>query len=620
MASNFANSLLIISIFFSFLSNFFFFKKNFYLSIRLFNISSVLIILAFLLLVYFFYSSNFSIAAVYENSHTLKPIFYKIAGTWGNHEGSLLLFIVIIAIYGSLFSFFFNEKENTLFKSWVVFFQNNFFLIFLIFLITTSNPFDMIIPKPTQGLGLNPILQDPLLVIHPPFLYLGYVGFSLTLSLVLSGLINKNLNSNWAIISWPWVMIAWVFLTIGITLGSIWAYYELGWGGYWFWDPVENASLMPWLAGTALIHSLLVLKLKNQMKSWTSLLAIITFSFSLLGTFLVRSGILNSVHAFANDPDRGIFILVIIFIITLSSLIIHILFSEKNRKVDNAFLSKESFINLNNLFLLFFLFVVLLGTIYPIILSAFNETISVGPVYYNTILAPFIFIFLVLMSVGPLLRWTTKVQLKELYKYLLIFIFCLVFSLIVIILTNRNELILYLGIASSIFLILCLFSEVLKSKFSYKFFYLPRFFSHLGIGIFFLSIFLNSYYSYTKDFEIKINEIKSYDNLSLKFVNQDIHKVDNYLEMRTKFEVKTGNEIFNLKPSVRKYFQPNQITSETSIKSTFLSNYYLAINFPDSESVSLGARYYFNYFIHGIWLGLFLIIVGGFLSVFRKKI
>ena len=620
MASNFANSLLIISIFFSFLSNFFFFKKNFYLSIRLFNISSVLIILAFLLLVYFFYSSNFSIAAVYENSHTLKPIFYKIAGTWGNHEGSLLLFIVIIAIYGSLFSFFFNEKENTLFKSWVVFFQNNFFLIFLIFLITTSNPFDMIIPKPTQGLGLNPILQDPLLVIHPPFLYLGYVGFSLTLSLVLSGLINKNLNSNWAIISWPWVMIAWVFLTIGITLGSIWAYYELGWGGYWFWDPVENASLMPWLAGTALIHSLLVLKLKNQMKSWTSLLAIITFSFSLLGTFLVRSGILNSVHAFANDPDRGIFILVIIFIITLSSLIIHILFSEKNRKADNAFLSKESFINLNNLFLLFFLFVVLLGTIYPIILSAFNETISVGPVYYNTILAPFIFIFLVLMSVGPLLRWTTKVQLKELYKYLLIFIFCLVFSLIVIILTNRNELILYLGIASSIFLILCLFSEVLKGKFSYKFFYLPRFFSHLGIGIFFLSIFLNSYYSYTKDFEIKINEIKSYDNLSLKFVNQDIHKVDNYLEMRTKFEVKTGNEIFNLKPSVRKYFQPNQITSETSIKSTFLSNYYLAINFPDSESVSLGARYYFNYFIHGIWLGLFLIIVGGFLSVFRKKI
>ena len=620
MASNFANSLLIISIFFSFLSNFFFFKKNFYLSIRLFNISSVLIILAFLLLVYFFYSSNFSIAAVYENSHTLKPIFYKIAGTWGNHEGSLLLFIVIIAIYGSLFSFFFNEKENTLFKSWVVFFQNNFFLIFLIFLITTSNPFDMIIPKPTQGLGLNPILQDPLLVIHPPFLYLGYVGFSLTLSLVLSGLINKNLNSNWAIISWPWVMIAWVFLTIGITLGSIWAYYELGWGGYWFWDPVENASLMPWLAGTALIHSLLVLKLKNQMKSWTSLLAIITFSFSLLGTFLVRSGILNSVHAFANDPDRGIFILVIIFIITLSSLIIHILFSEKNRKADNAFLSKESFINLNNLFLLFFLFVVLLGTIYPIILSAFNETISVGPVYYNTILAPFIFIFLVLMSVGPLLRWTTKVQLKELYKYVFIFIFCLVLSLIVIILTNRNELILYLGIASSIFLILCLFSEVLKSKFSYKFFYLPRFFSHLGIGIFFLSIFLNSYYSYTKDFEIKINEIKSYDNLSLKFVNQDIHKVDNYLEMRTKFEVKTGNEIFNLKPSVRKYFQPNQITSETSIKSTFLSNYYLAINFPDSESVSLGARYYFNYFIHGIWLGLFLIIVGGFLSVFRKKI
>ena len=620
MASNFANGVLILSIFFSFLSNLFFFQKKFNLSIRLFNFSSILIIFTFLLLIYFFYSSNFSIAAVYENSHTLKPIFYKIAGTWGNHEGSLLLFIVIIAVYGSLFSIFFNKAESEKFKSWVIFFQNNLFLIFLIFLITTSNPFDMIIPRPIEGLGLNPILQDPLLVIHPPFLYLGYVGFSLTLSLVLSGLVNKNLNSNWAFISWPWVMMAWVFLTIGITLGSVWAYYELGWGGYWFWDPVENASLMPWLAGTALIHSMLVLKLKNQMKSWTSLLAIITFSFSLLGTFLVRSGVLNSVHAFANDPDRGVFILMIIFLITLSSLIIHILFSEKNKQITNYFLSKESFVNLNNLFLLFFLFVVLLGTIYPIILSIFDQTISVGPVYYNTILAPFVFIFLVLMSIGPLLKWSNKVKLQALYIYIYIFILCLVLSIIIIVLSNSYDLILFLGIASSLFLIFSILGEIYKGSIRVKPFYLPRLLSHMGVGIFFLSIFLNSYYSYTKDFEIKINETKSFDNLSLKFVDQSISKIENYLEMKTKFEIRSGKEVFNLEPSVRKYFQPNQITSETSIKPTFFSNYYLAINFPDSQSIILGARYYYNFLIHGIWLGLLLIIFGGFLSVFKKRI
>ena len=311
------------------------------MSIHTFNWSSILTIISFLLLIFYFSSSNFSISAVYENSHTLKPFFYKLSGTWGNHEGSLLLFILIVGLYGTLFSLFYNK--NITFKSWVIFFQNNIYLIFLIFLIVKSNPFDLIIPTPEEGLGLNPILQDPLLVFHPPFLYLGYVGFSLTLSLVLAALVTKQLDSTWAKISWPWVMSSWVFLTIGITLGSVWAYYELGWGGYWFWDPVENASLMPWLAGTALIHSLLVLKIKNKMQNWTALLAILTFSLSLLGTFLVRSGILNSVHAFANDPDRGIFILVIIFLITTASLLIHIFYSSYTTNYKISFFFKRKF-------------------------------------------------------------------------------------------------------------------------------------------------------------------------------------------------------------------------------------------------------------------------------------
>ena len=588
------------------------------MSIHTFNWSSILTITSFLLLIFYFSSSNFSISAVYENSHTLKPFFYKLSGTWGNHEGSLLLFILIVGLYGTLFSLFYNK--NITFKSWVIFFQNNIYLIFLIFLIVKSNPFDLIIPTPEEGLGLNPILQDPLLVFHPPFLYLGYVGFSLTLSLVLAALVTKQLDSTWAKISWPWVMSSWVFLTIGITLGSVWAYYELGWGGYWFWDPVENASLMPWLAGTALIHSLLVLKIKNKMQNWTALLAILTFSLSLLGTFLVRSGILNSVHAFANDPDRGIFILVIIFLITTISLLIHTFYSSNTTNYKISFFSKENFLNINNLFLLFFLFIILLGTIYPIILSALNESISIGPDYYNTILAPFVFIFLIAMSIGPILKWSQSIRLKDTYFLLIVFFVALILSLLILIFSKRNELILYLGLASSLVLIFTILFEVYKIRYKINVINLSRLFSHLGVGIFILSVFLNSYFSKTKDFEIQIGETKKFDNVSLNLTNQNIFKINNYLEMKTDFEIIENNKLFTLNPSIRRYFQPDQITSETSIKPTLLSNHYLVINFPDLNSKMIGARYYYNFFIHGIWFGLILIIFGGILSVFKKRI
>ena len=618
MASSVANIILILSIFFSFLSNLFFFKKKIKLSIHAFNWSSIFTITSFLLLIFYFSSSNFSISAVYENSHTLKPFFYKLSGTWGNHEGSLLLFILIVGLYGTLFSLFYNK--NIMFKSWVIFFQNNIYLTFLIFLIVKSNPFDIIIPTPEEGLGLNPILQDPLLVLHPPFLYLGYVGFSLTLSLVLAALVTKQLDSTWAKISWPWVMSSWVFLTIGITLGSVWAYYELGWGGYWFWDPVENASLMPWLAGTALIHSLLVLKTKNKMQNWTALLAILTFSLSLLGTFLVRSGILNSVHAFANDPDRGIFILVIIFLITTASLLIHTFYSSYATNYKISFFSKENFLNINNLFLLFFLFIILLGTIYPIILSALNESISIGPDYYNTILAPFVFIFLIAMSIGPILKWSQSIRLKDTYFLLIVFFVALALSLLILIFSKKNELILYLGLASSLVLIFTILFEVYKIRYKINVINLSRLFSHLGVGIFILSVFLNSFFSKTKDFEIQIGETKKFDNVSLNLTNQNIFKINNYLEMRTDFEFLENNKIFTLNPSIRRYFQPDQITSETSIKPTLLSNHYLVINFPDLNSKVIGARYYYNFFIHGIWFGLILIIFGGILSVFKKRI
>ena len=618
MASNFANLVLILSIFFSFLSNFFYFKNKLNFSIKLFNISSILSIFSFFLLLYFFSISEFSIAAVYENSHSLKPFFYKIAGTWGNHEGSLLLFVIIIAIFGSLFTFCSNKKEIE-FIALVIFFQNNIFLIFLLFLVTTSNPFDLIIPRPNEGLGLNPILQDPLLIIHPPMLYLGYVGFSLTLSLVLAALVKKRLNSEWAKKVWPWVMISWVFLTVGIGLGSIWAYYELGWGGYWFWDPVENASLMPWLAATALIHTLLVLKSKNEMKNWTALLSILTFSFSLLGTFLVRSGVLNSVHAFANDPERGVFILVIIFLITFTALAIQILCSEKTKKFNHGFFSKESFININNLFLLFFLFVILLGTLYPIILSIFNETVSIGPVYYNTLLAPFVFIFLTTMSAGPVLKWSQNVNAKNV-KFLLPLLFIsTIASILIVYLSVTHNLIFFLGILGSLILIFTIIYETLFEKKYLKTYFSARLITHLGVGVLFLSIFLNAFLSKSDDFEIKLGESKKVENVTFKYLDQKIAKLSNYVELETTFELIDDRYNLVLNPSVRRYLQPNQVTSETSIKSKLLSDYYIAINFPEKNTTSLGVRYHFNFLIYGIWIGIVLMVIGGFVSANKKK-
>ena len=335
------------------------------------NTIFILLLISFLILIYCFVISDFSNVAVYQNSHTAKPLLYKISGVWGNHEGCMVLFILVLSLFSFLFS---NSKVNDELKIYTIFFQSILILIFLIFLIVTSNPFDQIDPKPSQGLGLNPILQDPLLAIHPPFLYFGYVGFSLVFSFALAGLVTNSFNSLWSKISNFWIILPWSSLTIGIGLGSFWAYYELGWGGFWFWDPVENASLMPWLAATALLHSNIVTLKKDKLYSWTALLSIFTFVMSLIGTFLVRSGVLNSVHAFANDPYRGVYILSIILLITFFSLVIFIINEPKRSLINNySFFQRDTFILINNYFLIFFLSVVLVGTIYPIILEAISE-------------------------------------------------------------------------------------------------------------------------------------------------------------------------------------------------------------------------------------------------------
>ena len=590
--------------------------KNFYFS---FKISFFLIVFAFIFLIIAFIFSDFSILAVYENSHTDKPLFYKISGTWGNHEGSMLLFILVISLYGFLFIIFSKNLSQNL-KSVTVFFQSIIQIIFLIFLVFTSNPFEKILPIPNQGLGLNPILQDPLLAIHPPFLYLGYVGFSLLFSLLLAALVTNQYDSSWASIAKRWIFLPWTFLTFGIGLGSFWAYYELGWGGYWFWDPVENASLMPWIASTALLHSILVMEKAKKLFNWTAILAILTFVLSLFGTFLVRSGILNSVHAFANDPSRGFFILIIISGLTFAAFVIFILKSSKEVKNNQSyiFLSREFSILVNNYLLIFALAVVIIGTTYPIILSVLtSESISVGPNYYNSILAPFVFIFLILMAMGPYLKWGKNFFISLKYRFLNILLGSIFITVVLSFVLQNYDIIFLLGILCSLYLLISIIYEPYYLKFNNLNF--GRLFSHAGFGLLIFAITLNHFFSKEFTTKIPIGKSATYENFKITFIKSSSTKQKNYDELFGYYEVTRGNSTISLKPSIRKYHQPEQFTAETSIKNKWFSDFYLAMDYSKDPSNGIGIRFYFNYFVALIWASFILITLGGFLAFIQRK-
>jgi len=593
--------------------------KNFFL---FYKISFFLILSSFVFLVISFAISDFSIISVYENSHTDKPLFYKISASWGNHEGSMLLFILVISLYGLLFLLS-SKKINITLKAVTIFFQSIIQFIFLFFLIFTSNPFAKIYPIPVQGLGLNPILQDPLLAIHPPFLYLGYVGFSLVFSLLLSALVTNQYNHNWASLSKKWVLLPWTFLTFGISLGSFWAYYELGWGGYWFWDPVENASLMPWIAATALIHSILVMEKTRKFFSWTAILTILTFVLSLFGTFLVRSGVLNSVHAFANDPERGVYILFIISLITLSSLIIYILkFPTKlNNKGNFVLFSREFSILLNNYFLMFVLTVVMVGTTYPILLSVFtSESISVGPQYYNTILAPFVFIFLILMASGPLMNWNKNSFFSIKNKLFVFFVISVALTFLISFFVKEDGSIFLLGILCSLYLIISVFYEMFfYKKFVFIKLNFPRIFSHLGFGLLIMAITLNYFFSREITAKIYLGENFSSQDIGIKFLNSTSRQEKNFQELFGSYEITKKNKVIVLNPSIRKYVQPQQFTSETSIKNDWFSDFYIAMDYASDATTGIGIRFYYNYFVRLIWVAFALITIGGIFSLSIRK-
>ncbi|PHR62526.1 MAG: heme lyase NrfEFG subunit NrfE [Robiginitomaculum sp.] len=364
------------------------------------------ITIAFLALSVAFIGSDFSVALVARHSHSLKPLLYKISGVWGNHEGSMLLWVLILSLYGAMVPIFGRALPIRL-KSLALSIQGMIGAGFLGFILFTSNPFLRLFPIPLDGNGLNPLLQDPGLAFHPPFLYLGYVGFSMAFSFSVAALIDGKVDALWAKWLRPWVLAAWSFLTIGIALGSVWAYYELGWGGWWFWDPVENASLLPWLAGTALLHSTLVVERRYALVNWTVLLGILTFSLSLIGTFLVRSGVITSVHAFASDPERGVYILGMLLVLSGGALLLYALRSSKLR-IGNGFevLSRESGLAINNILLVCATAVVFLGTFYPLLVDIFsNDKISVGPPFFNLYFGYIMGALIIFMGIAPMLKW-----------------------------------------------------------------------------------------------------------------------------------------------------------------------------------------------------------------------
>ncbi|PDH19098.1 MAG: cytochrome C biogenesis protein [Pelagibacterales bacterium MED-G44] len=574
------------------------------------------VIVSFFGLIISFVNSDFSNSTVFNHSHTTKPLFYKISGTWGNHEGSLLLWLLVLTLFIFLFLIS-SKKQPKKYRVLTLLFQQIIIIGFLIFLIQTSNPFAYIYPVPIEGLGLNPILQDPALAIHPPILYLGYVGSSIIFSSVLAASSTNYVSKEWAKHIKQWILISWIFLTLGILLGSIWAYYELGWGGFWFWDPVENVSLMPWLALTTLFHCVLVLEKKLLLTSWVVILSIATFTLSMSGTFLVRSGILNSVHTFANDPERGLYILIFLFTLIFLSLFVFFFLHKTDEKNTNSFfwLSKETSILINNWFMMYFLAVVLIGTIYPIFLDVLSsQKISVGPPFYHKLIIPFLIPFLLAMAIGPKLKWIKSDLQNKFYLFSLLAI-SLLLSFLIIRILEISFLVNTILFTSAFYL----FFITLRDFFIKGFKNLAQNTAHFGFSLLILSILFNNFLSTEVITNLKIGETYKSNELSINFEKIEKKKRQNFETIIGKFNVKSDNELVEiLNPELRVYNQPNIVTSEADIKTNLWSDKFMTMNLVQNQEY-FNIRYQIKPFMIWIWFSVIIISFGGFFSFFKKK-
>ena len=574
------------------------------------------VIVSFFGLIFSFATSDFSNETVFNNSHSTKPLFYKISGTWGNHEGSLLFWLLVLTLF--IFIFLIKSKDQTKqYRILTLLFQQIIIIGFFVFVMKTSSPFNYIFPVPDEGLGLNPILQDPALAIHPPILYLGYVGSSIIFSSTLSAVSLGYVSKGWASHIKQWISISWIFLTLGILLGSIWAYYELGWGGFWFWDPVENVSLMPWLALTTLFHCVLVLEKRLILTSWVVILSISTFTLSMCGTFLVRSGILNSVHTFANDPERGLFILIFLFCLIFLSLFIFFFFHKTENKINYNFfwLSKESSILVNNWFMMYFLIVVLIGTIYPIFLEVISsQKISVGPPFYNKLIIPFLIPFLLAMAIGPKLEWI-KSRFENKIYLIVFFILSLFLSIFIIKILGVNFLLNTILVTPAFYL----FFITVRDFISMKLKNLSQNIAHFGFSLLILSILFNNMLSTETITNLKVGETFQAENYKINFESIDQEERQNFQSFIAKFNIENSDgSIEILKPELRVYNQPNIITSEADIKTNLLRDKFITINVVQNQEY-FNVRYQIKPFMMWIWLSVLLISLGGLVSLIKKK-
>ena len=592
------------------------FNQIFYLALYC---SLFFICLSFFALMFAYISSDFSNFNVFQNSHSSKPLLYKITGTWGNHEGSMLLWLLIMSLYNIFFSF--NTTLEEPMQKLTIVFQSFLYLCFSLFVILTSNPFLVNSIDINEGLGLNPILQDPALAIHPPILYTGYVGFSLILSLALAGLISSQLDNLWIQVIKRWAMFCWLMLTGGIALGSYWAYYELGWGGWWFWDPDENVSLMPWITGLALVHSLMITKQEQLLKRWVVFLSILCFSLSILGTFLVRSGILTSVHSFAADASRGIFILILFLTITGFSFIIFILKSpHSNKQINLLFINKTSALIINNVVMLIACITILLGTIYPIIIEVLtNKRMSVGAPYYNSTVLPILLPGFLIMSIAPMLSWQSN-KLDKIKNYIYILIVTSILTLLITYLTKFNiwgftGTILGLWIIAAS--LLSILHNCLKYKFQKFFIYNNALIAHMGVGIMIIGITFSSIFQTKNNFTIQTGEIVNSGQYSLQLKNLKIEEKNNFQELLGIFLLHKKNEFLTtIKSSKRYYYVSKVITTEAGIYHDWFQDFYLVLGNEKNNKWSI--TIYHNPLVSFIWIGVMIMIFSGMVGIFKR--
>jgi cytochrome c-type biogenesis protein CcmF len=594
----------------------------------------VFVAISFACLANAFLLDDFSVKVVASNSNSLLPYIYKFSAVWGNHEGSLLLWILILSLWTAAVAIF-SPGLPLQVQARVLSVMGLISVGFISFSLFTSNPFERLLPgTPLDGQDLNPLLQDVGLIIHPPLLYMGYVGFSVAFAFAIAALLGGRLDAAWARWSRPWTNIAWSFLTVGIMLGSWWAYYELGWGGWWFWDPVENASFMPWLAGTALVHSLAVTEKRGLFKSWTVLLAIFTFSLSLLGAFLVRSGVLTSVHAFATDPARGLFVLVFLILVVGGSLTLYAMRAPTvSSRVTFAWVSRESLLVLNNIIFLVATLTVLFGTLFPLLMDALGQgKYSVGPPYFNSVFVPLMALLIPFMGIGPVSRWKGDSVTRWRAELLLPMIGAIGCGLLLPLL-HPGDFNIWVAIAVSLagWLALGLIKDLWQKVRSASSItrglkrltpsYWGMFIAHTGFAMAVVGVIVTSQFHVERDLKMSPGDVETVAGYNFRLIDIGSVKGPNYVADEARFEVRNGEGVLvaALAPQKRRYMASGSVMTEAAIDAGFFRDLYVAMGEPVGSNGAWAIRLHYKPFIRWIWLGALLMGLGGSLTVLDKR-